>query len=209
MRRRIPGCKLLDSPRAFTLLEIVVVVTVLLTLAGILIPTARNLLIASKVQRILEIVDSTKQACIRFNQDTDSFAIEDSGQPDAASTAIPPVRQLSIAPSALAPIPGWKGLYLRRSLTPGDNPMGGRVAVLNNLTTSPLGGFDLTGAGVLTAGNGNYLLLEGLSQELAEAVDAAIDPVVQGKLPEEWGKCVFESAGASWTVYIYLIGEKL
>lgn len=207
MRNRLSRA-LRDSRAGLTLLEIVVVVIILMTLAGLIIPTVRDLLISSKVNRILETVDAARQACLRYYQDTDQYAVEDSGPP-GDPPAVAPLRLLSAAPPAASPVPGWKGIYLRRPLTTADNPAGERVVILNNLDSTPYLGFDLLGesAGPTAKGPGNMIVFENLSEEIAGALDKKIDPPVDGKPAETWGRCVYQPNGGTCHAYIYLLGN--
>lgn len=199
----------LTATKGLTLIEVVVVVAILVVLAGFLVPLARDLIVTSKVNRMLATIDAARDACIRFHQDTDSFGYEDTGDPRTALFSDPTHHTLSLTPATLTPIPGWKGPYLRRPLTIADNPFSGRVAVLSPLSANASGGFDLMGDGNKKTGNGNFILFEDISQEVAEELDKRIDPEISGSSPGTWGRCLFRSTGTTKEVCVYLTEEVL
>lgn len=162
--------------RGFSLIEIIVAVSILVVLAGIAIPVIANQVDKAKAAKILNLAETLRGACERYRGDTGQYCRE-----YTRSTANNNHR-LSINQAA---INGWDGPYIDHPLTRGDNPYGGHIYIYNNLTGSGGGvrpnGFDLTGGGAVThMGPGNFVGFRDIPQEVAELVDEALDEGLPG-----------------------------
>lgn len=105
------GNKRHDPDWGFTLLEMVAVVTILVILAGVVIPIANGLIEDGKVARALDTVEKTASACRRYFAET--------------GKAPQSLGDLWVAPAS--GVEGWNGPYLDRPIEDSDNPFGGGI----------------------------------------------------------------------------------
>jgi prepilin-type N-terminal cleavage/methylation domain-containing protein len=164
--------------KGFSLIEIIVAVSILVVLAGIAIPVIANQVNKAKAGKILNLAETLRGACERYKGDTGEYAREYTTSTSATN------HRLSITQ---ATIPGWDGPYIDHPLTRADNPFGGDVYVYSDLTGTGSGvrpnGFSLTGSGSNThTGLGNFLGMREIPQDVAQMVDEALD---RG-LPGDW-----------------------
>jgi type II secretory pathway pseudopilin PulG len=167
----------------FTWLEIVVVLTVVVMLAGALFPVFNGTTKSGKVSKVLKLVESLQAACQRHKLDTGNYAIEYSG--NAAKS-----RHLS----ARQTVRGWKGPYIELPLTSTHNPFSSSgIHVYNSaLANGWLKGFDLDGDQVLdVTGSCNMLWLAGVSDAEARELDTVLDAGIAGAW-EKTGRVAFE-----------------
>jgi general secretion pathway protein G len=157
----------------FTLIELTVVVAIIIALAAIIVPMVGSAKRDGQAAEMLQVIDSLRSACQKYQSDTGALALEQSTSTAAAD------HQLSMAQPAVI---GWKGPYLDHALTSGDNPFGGNVIVYDSLTT--LGDFDLVGGGSATStGPGSCVRFTTVPQDIAQLIDQSLD---QG-VPGAWG----------------------
>ncbi|NOX59375.1 MAG: prepilin-type N-terminal cleavage/methylation domain-containing protein, partial [Planctomycetes bacterium] len=159
--------------KAFTLLEVLIVVIVIGILAALIIPQMSEAAGSAKVSRIIQLVDATRTAVQTHHADTGKLAREFSN-----STATIE-HQLSIRQDSY----NWNGPYLDRPLAGGENPYGGIVRVYDRFDEGPAQpvGFDLLGRGSDTAtGAGQYLLVTQISEIVGREIDAILDRGVSG-----------------------------
>ena len=188
-----------------TLLEIIVVLAITLLLAGLLIPAAKDLIDKSKADSLLETTEILRTACLRYNQDMGSYAIEDSGPPGSPVTD-PQFRMLSLEPFPAVEKARWKGPYLNEPLMTANSPFGGQITVRSDLQWIPGDGFDLLGNGTVRLGPGNCVLFYGVPESIARRVDEALDPDFRAGW--EW----FKTGKVNWRegedlLVIYLFSE--
>jgi prepilin-type N-terminal cleavage/methylation domain-containing protein len=156
----------------FTLLEIIVAVSILVVLAGVIAYRSGGLVETSKSAKAVQLVGALKNACAAYQADIGSLPYEYAGYSAA-------YRQLS----ATQTMAGWKGPYIESPFTTtGTNPWGGTAHLYNTVTANSwITGFDTDGDGTndVTA-QGNMLYLYGLNSAQAQTLDAALDRGVPG-----------------------------
>lgn len=173
----------LRYPRGFSLLEVVVIVAILVLLAGVTVPVAKNLFLDSKANRIAKLAEVLRDACMRYHLDTGEFAKE--GEHLAFDTAGAIQGALDSSKYRLSTNPGlssWKGPYIDRALSPADNPIGKSIWVSDQLTDPGfMIGFDFKASNQYVTGAGNMLVVEldptnpDAAQAMALAVDGILD----------------------------------
>jgi len=160
----------------FSLIEVIVAVSILVILAGIAIPVVSKQVEKAKSGNILTLADTLRSACERYKSDTGEYATEYSEKSYTASK----YHQLSLKQTSPT---GWDGPYIDHPLTRGDNPYDGECYMYANLTGGSIkpNGFDLTGSGTVThTGDGNFIGFAGIPESVAEKVDKAFDESVPG-----------------------------
>jgi len=184
----------LGSKKGFTLIEVIVAISILVILAGIAIPVVSKQIDKAKVSKILSLVETLRTACDTYHADTGLWSTEYSGAAYASSN----FHTLSMEQAST----GWDGPYIDHPLGTGDNPFGGNCYLYPNLTGGGIrpNGFDLLGTGTEShTGNGNFIGFGGISQDVAEGVDAAMDSGVAGS----WASTGrVEYAGTSLSIYL-------
>lgn len=167
--------KKLYENKGFSLIEIIVAVSILVVLAGIAIPVVSNQVEKAKAGKILSLVETLRGACERHKADTGQYATEYSEKSYTAGT----YHMLSVKQTTT----GWDGPYVDHPLTRGDNPFDGFVYLYSNLTGGTIkpSGFDLTGSGAVThQGNGNFIGFGAIPESVAERVDEGLDRGISG-----------------------------
>ncbi len=163
-----------DRRAGFSLLEIVIAVSVLIVLAGVLSISAKSLITRSKVAKVTSLAEMLKTACATHHADCGTYPYEYTGYPTTS-------RQLS----ATQTYSGWKGPYIESPFSAATlNPFGGSGHIYNTVTANGwLTGFDLDGNGTNdVTSSGNMLWLSSVPAEAAQAIDSAID----GNLAGTW-----------------------
>ena len=160
----------------FTLIELVVVITVLIALSALLVPAVSGVLDDSKVAEIAATVNAAKTACAKHYHDTGTFPREYCG---SYYLQYPQHRQLS----ANQTYRGWRGPYLEEPIE-SPNPWNGGIHLYNYALVNGISGWDLDYDGsyeITSQQEANVLWMSGVDEEIAESIDEAIDPpVVQG-----------------------------
>lgn len=175
----------------FTLIELTVVVAIIIALAAIIVPMVGSAKRDGQAAELLQVIDSLRGACMKYHSDTGTLPIEVSTSATVAN------HKLSLAQS----ITGWKGPYLDHSISAGDNPFGGSVEVLDNLSTVP-GGFDLLGGGTNTAtGPGSCVRFTNVPADIHLLIEAALDQGVAGTNTTT-GRVKYTATGGVMTVYL-------
>lgn len=179
----------------FTLLELAITVSIIILLAGLLLPLIGDARRDAEVANIVSTVDALRKACIAHYADTGTYATEASNVAAAAS------HELSVSQSTT----NWGGPYLDHPLTSGDNPFGGDVVVFEAMEAggANANGFLLAGTGSpASTGAGQALTMTNIPEMVAQAVDAAMDQNVAGTWSEtgrvEW-------SATNDTLIVYLI----
>jgi prepilin-type N-terminal cleavage/methylation domain-containing protein len=181
--------------KGFSLIEIIVAVSILVVLAGIAIPVIASQVNKAKAGKILRLAETLRSACERYKGDTGTYGREYTTSTSAIN------HRFSIAQTS---VPGWDGPYIDHPLTQADNPFGGDVYVYSDLTGTGSGvrpnGFSLTGSGSNThTGQGNFLGMKDIPQDVAEMVDEALD---RG-LPGNWqNRGRVEYSGTRLAIYL-------
>lgn len=157
--------------RAFTLLEILIVVVIIGILAALIAPQLSGAADDAKVAKILAVCDAVRAAQQGHYNDTGQLGVEDSNSTNANQ------HLLSLTQTTT----GWKGPYLDHPITVADNPFNGRVRVLNTFGGDAGGGFDLMGSGTDTVtGAGAYMVFYNVPQAAAQVANDIIDTGIGG-----------------------------
>lgn len=158
----------------FSLLEIIVAVSILAILAGAMAVRTGGLLGKSKAARAVQLTETLNLACTAYHSDTGQLPLEYSGYQAQ-------YRDLSAEQTAA----GWDGPYIDGPfrVDGGTNPFGGGKAHLyNNLQANGwVSGFDLDGDGSLDVqSNGCMLYLNQVEEGDAQRFDSLIDKGIPG-----------------------------
>ncbi len=156
----------------FSLIELVVTMTILAILVGVVSFRSGSLVEKGKTAKILSLVDTLRTACSLYHADTGQYAYE---YTNYAATH----RKLSGTQTSVA---GWNGPYIEAPLTHnGSNPYGSLHVYNNVQANSWIRGFDVDGDGTEdVTSTGNMLWLSGIPEEAAKQIDAALDKGVKG-----------------------------
>lgn len=182
------------SPRSgFSLLEIVIAISVLAILAGVMTLRSGTVIEKGKVQSALETVDVLKKASVMFNADTGRYAREYAGQ--GVNN-----RHLSGAQT----FNGWSGPYIESQLPVNANPWGGTTHLYNSVTVGNwIPGFDVDGDGNLDVTSaGNMVYMARCEETAAQKIDAVLDKTTPGNW-NETGKVRYVSAGQRLLVLVH------
>ncbi|MBK8975101.1 MAG: prepilin-type N-terminal cleavage/methylation domain-containing protein [Planctomycetes bacterium] len=182
----------IPQQRAFTLVEVIVVISVLALLAGIALPMLGTTTNDARVAKLVATVDQLRKACQRHHGDTRQYAIEQTGATGAVKHSLSAPQQAE----------GWRGPYLDHALSAADNPFESFVHVHDELDVNR-GGFDLDGNGDLDLrGRGNVAIFGNVDEESAQRIDAALDRGIPG----DWN----ETGRVQWrrnTLFVLLYVE--
>ncbi len=167
-----------NQTAGFSLIELVVIVAILSTLAALIAPGVTSFYQDSKAQQIVTMSNTLRDACMRYWHDNDAFAVEDSSSIcyDEADPACVNGHQLSFAPVPLAANADkantWDGPYIEEVFSSVNHPSGGNFFISSDFTDKT---FTMGGAAV---SSGTYLELDQISQIIANLVEQRIDPPV-------------------------------
>ena len=166
--KRIPQ----DNRRAgFSLMEIIVAVSILSILAATLALRAGGMIDKGKNGKVIQLISALKTACEMHHADTGSFAREYSGY-------APKHRKLSAKQTQT----GWDGPYLEAPLTHKQNPYNGSTHLYNSVTANSwLTGFDVDGDGTDdVTSQGNMLWMSNVPAAAAESINDSFDAGIGG-----------------------------
>lgn len=166
-----PRCR---AHAGFSLMEIVIAVSIIAIMAASITPFVNGMIERSKVAKTLTLIDTLRSACSVYHADTGAYAREYANQ--AAGN-----RRLS----ATQTIPGWNGPYLEEMLRHQvSNPFGGNLHLYDTVTANGwISGFDLDGDGTEdVTGSANMLYLTLVNESAAQRLDRALD----GGLAGDW-----------------------
>jgi prepilin-type N-terminal cleavage/methylation domain-containing protein len=184
----------LSRRAGFSLLEIVIAVSVIVVLAGVISISAKSLTVRAKVAKTANLVQTLKTACAMHHADCGTYPYEYTGY--AASS-----RQLS----GTQTYSGWKGPYLESPFSNATiNPFGGSGHIYSTVTANGwLTGFDLDGDGTDdVTSSGNMLWLSGVPSEAATAIDSTIDGTLAGTWSSA-GRVRYNSSNSYLYVLLY------
>lgn len=171
------------KPRAgFSLVELVVTMTVIAILAGVISSRFGNVSERAHVSKIVQTARTVQKACEMYAADTGEVPREAGGNGRTGATWF----RLSTDPG----VPGWNGPYLHQALTSGSHPDGQSLVRLEPGTWNgaTAGGFDLNADGTPDVTNGWWtecaqLTFWNIDEETARKVDEALDGV---GISENW-----------------------
>lgn len=196
--------------RGFSLLELVVVVAVLGLLAALVAPAAKNLILESKAQHIVDVADKLRAACHRYWIDTGLPAVESAiGSPSGIAIGgfAAPTRNELFHSSGIR---GWNGPYLEAPLTILDLGLEATSGAFVYDTLNISGGFKLQGAaGPALSGVGNCLVLTEIELELGKAIDELLDKTVAEADRPIFGRVTYAmtTPPSKATVFILLLAS--
>lgn len=183
----------------FTLLEIVLVVTIIAIFAGALLPVIQGHYQTTTMTKFYELVETVKKACQLYYADTGLFAVEVIQRPGWEDRYYGLTRNDGRSPD-------WRGPYINRPITSKDNPCRQDWSIgvtgYNPPWSITPGNFDLDGNGTEdTTGPLNTLSVDGCSETLAKTINDRFDASVLG----DWQRTGrVRNNGA--VVWIYLTG---
>lgn len=189
----------LRGERGMTLIEIVVVISILAMIAGLLAPAVSNAMQDAKATKILAVADACKKACAQHYADTGKYALEYSGSSYAAKN----YHMLSLTQT----YPGWSGPYMDHPLSTGDNPYGGFTYMYSNLVggSAKPNGFSPTGSGTIS-GDGQFIGFSNIPENVAQLVDEAWDKGISASW-KTTGRVEYTTANGG-TVMLLLMYEQ-
>ncbi|MBI5432730.1 MAG: prepilin-type N-terminal cleavage/methylation domain-containing protein [Planctomycetes bacterium] len=191
IHRRAPSRRA-PHVRGFSLLEIVIAVALLATLAAVVAMRSGGAIDKGKVGAVLQSVDSLKTACVSYHADTGSFAWEYSGY---SATD----RKLSGTQTAA----GWAGPYLEAPLASGQNPWNGTIHVYATSATAGQAGFDVDGDGAVdVTSNSNMLYLSNVPATAAQSIDNALDKGAAGTWSTS-GRVTYTASGGVLRILLH------
>jgi general secretion pathway protein G len=164
--------KTLPKSRAgFSLIELVVTMTILSILVGVVSFRSGSVVQKSKTTKILSLVDNLKTACALYHADTGEYAYEYTGY-SATSRKL----------SGTQTIAGWNGPYLEAPLANKEsNPFGSLHVYNNPKANNWIPGFDVDGDGAIDVdADANMLWLSGIDEATAKLLNDALDKNGQG-----------------------------
>ncbi len=178
----------------FSLMEIVIAVSIIAIMAASITPFVNGMIERSKVAKTLTLVDTLRSACSVYHADTGTYARE-YANPAANNRRL----------SATQTIPGWNGPYLEEMLRHQvSNPFGGNLHLYDTVTANGwVSGFDLDGDGNDdVSGSANMLYLTKVPESAAQRLDRALD----GGLTGDWrttGRLRYDPAAQHAYVLVY------
>ncbi len=175
------------------MLELIVVLSVLIALSAILVPSIGSVMEDSKVSQLAVLYDTLKEASARHNFDTGRFAIEYSGSNYVASSYHDLAMEQSYA--------GWKGPYIEEPVNSKHNPWKGNLHLYRNLLVNGLTGWDLDRDGtyeVTAQGDACVLWLQNVPEGSAEELDEALDTGVGDGVDWRTAGRIQWSGGTMW-----------
>lgn len=177
----------------FSLLEIVIAISVLAILAGVMTLRSGTVIEKGKVQNALETLDAIRKASVMYHADTGQFAHEYAGY--AANN-----RRLS----GIQTLAGWSGPYLESQLPVNANPWGGTTHLYRTVTANSwIPGFDVDGDGNLdVTSNGNMVYFARVDEGAARRIDETLDKTTPGAW-NETGKVRYIAASQTLLVLVH------
>ena len=161
------------APQAgFSLLEVIIAVSVLAILAGVISLRSGAVLNSARATKVVQIASNLKTACASHQADTGTLPREYAGY--GASN-----RQLSGQQTTT----GWNGPYIESPLgSTGTNPYGGTIHLYNYVTANGwITGFDTDGDGTVdVTGTANMLMVDSVEEDEAKRINDLLDAGLPG-----------------------------
>lgn len=165
MTTTVPG-NAASKLRAFSMLELIVVISLIGLLAGVLAPIAFQSKKEAQAAKIVAVVDGLTRAVERFYADNGKFPKE------STSTGATASHELLEGGASL---PDWKGPYLLSPLTENDNPVTAAITLLDSLDASTI-----TPAFSSLDGSGSVAIFYEIPEDVALIVNEILDGSEQG-----------------------------
>jgi len=200
--------------KAFTLIELLIVIAIATIIAGGLVPLFSTTKQDAKLAKFVSLVDTLRDACMRYYFDTGEYAREDG---DSSASCPNADRNLSCNYG----VADWDGPYLNRPLAEEDNPFYSSMqlglsfvatAYASALPSTPpsiivdnvLLGFDIDGNGSFEhTGYGNQVAVAIGSDTIARKINDAIDKGVDGNDWMSRGRVRYLAADDTVVIYLF------
>ena len=177
-----------EMKKSFTLIELVLVIAIVTVLAAAMVPIIRSSIEDAKVVKMIHLIDTLKDACIRYYTDVGLYGCE------YYSSPFPGGHTLTINPG----FPNWNGPYIR-PFNEGDNPYGITVSVYSNAAI-----FDLDGDGIWeTAGIQNWCRFTGVPESAAEKINDKYDRTIPGE-KKDTGRVRYGGIPINFRVHLFI-----
>ena len=188
MKRPLPRSK-----SGFSLIELVITMTILSILVGVVSFRSGAVVEKSKITKISSLVDTLKTACALYHSDVGSYAREYTNY--AANN-----RQLSGTQTTA----GWAGPYLETPLAHNNHNPYGQLHLYNSVTANGwIPGFDVDGDGTPdVTGEGNMLYLASVTAEAAKTLNDTFDAGVPGDW-QDTGRVRYQPGTRRTQVLVY------
>lgn len=169
--------KMIKGERGLSLLEMVVAISIVVILAGIVVPIANNLIRDAKVAKVVDLFQSLSKAYRQYYVDTgqepvhlDDFFhfVQNEDEPE-----------------------GWNGPYIDRYIDKGDSPSGSSVELQKGGF-----GFSIDGTNETDPAKTSYLVFYNLPEKIAREIDKVIDYGIGSAVGwESKGRSRYENLG--------------
>lgn len=169
----------------FSLLELVVIVAILSTLAAVIAPSLSSFYKDSKSEQIVTMIDTLRDACMRYWQDNDCLPVESSTACFTTADNCTFNRRLSLEPTKKDPgnpcetdnlLRTWDGPYIEEPLSSTRHPTGGIIRVSTDFTGKTFT-MIINATTENPVAKGVFLELDQISAQMASEVELKMDPV--------------------------------
>lgn len=193
---RRPACGATFPRAGFSLIELVITMTIMVALVGIVSMRAGGVTSKAHSTKIISTVQSLAAPVMLYHQDTGQLPTEYSGWQGAT------YHRLSADPGVI----GWDGPYISDPIRRSWNPTGGSVHVFNYVVSGYTNGngidLDGDGTGDVTGTNGSIITFWDVEQDVAAKVDLAFDNGVAGSWHDA-GKIEYQAAERRLTCLLF------
>jgi len=181
------------SRAGFSLLELVVTMTILALLVGVVSLRQSSEVERTEATKVVSLVERLQEACALYHADTGQYAYEYTNYGDSH-------RRLSAGQSSS----GWGGPYLDGPLAHNlSNPFGSLHLYNDPTTNGWIQGFDVDGDGMVDVdSDANMLWLSGVDEDCAMQLNEAFDEGVEGVWSES-GRVRWSSSSRYAWVLVY------
>ncbi|MBN3039521.1 MAG: prepilin-type N-terminal cleavage/methylation domain-containing protein [Candidatus Omnitrophica bacterium] len=181
--------------KAFTLIELMLVVGIIAVYAGAMIPMIQGARQRAQAAKIIQTADTLRIASINFCSDTGSYPFDYSN--------VPAFSWLTTDPG----LSGWDGPYIDHPLTAEDaSPGTGVIWVWAGMMVP----FDLDGNGTadkIPGKRGATMLISAFPEITAQAINNEVDTYIPGDWRTTGKLRFFPTGGGIGNMYFYLISE--
>ena len=187
--QRTPSAK----QAGFSLLEIIIAVSVIAILAGVISLRSGNVIDSARATKVVGLANTLKLACASYHADTGTYAREYAGSSIGN-------RRLS----GTQTVTGWNGPYIEAPLSvTGTNPYGGRINVYDRPNASSVSGFDIDGDGIEDVTTlGNIMYLDSVEDVEAKRIDNLMDAGLGGTWGDS-GRVRYDAPNKRLLILIY------
>ena len=178
----------------FSLVELVIAMTILTVLAGVVSMRAGGMTNRARAAKITTLIESLRTPVMTYHLDTNQLPLEYSGYTGAT------YHRLSADPG----IAGWDGPYIETPINRSWHPAGATVHMYAAAQHAVSNDYDVDGDGTadVTQANACSMSFWQIDEDLAQLVNDAVD---EG-LPGDWmdtGRVEYTPASSVMSVMIY------